>query len=229
MDELSQTLFGNRNVALAYEQGKEQTTRTAEQRLFSRHFAPSEYADLVAALDGSVITVDYDGQTDRLVVDVQNDFYEFYEICVRELFVDNTGKKTIENVLLQVKRPPAPPGVGARITARQVEMASRLGFDQIVLQAAGSPAERGAGGFVGYHVWPRLGYTMQIADKTAELEEAGFIGVTNTNQLILQPGGYEWWMKNGRKGRCVFDISPDLDSRKVLDFYLAQRKIVAHE
>lgn len=70
---------------------------------------------------------------------------------------------------------------------------------------------------------------MQIPDKTAELEEAGFVGVSDTNQLIRRQGGIEWWEENGRKGRCVFNLSSGSDSVKVLKVYLTQRKIISHE
>lgn len=114
MDELSQTIFGKREIIFAYEEGREAIIHEAEQRLFGRNFAPMDYAEVTAALDASVISVDYNPQTDHIVVDVENDFYE---VCSRELFVED-GKKTIENVLLQVRRPPAPQGVGARMVAR---------------------------------------------------------------------------------------------------------------
>jgi hypothetical protein len=133
----------------------------------------------------------------------------------------------------------APKGLGTKIFATQVSQAKAAGIKKIKCMAF---RDRTRPDWVGYKVWPKLGYDGEIpfdkpadpdqADEVApalpgELEnrikKAGFKKPYRVSHLYQVDGGIEWWEENGVNFKAEFDLSDDSMSMKVLGAYLAEK------
>lgn len=159
------------------------------------------------------------------------------EFMKRTLHVDEKGNPYIHNHTMQLS-PDAPKGLGTRIFATQVAQAKAAGVAYLKCSAF-----RGGNTWVGYKVWPKLGYDGDIPmtetsggeglepEVVKDLHEkfdekfkaAGFKEPYQVSHLYRVEGGQEWWEENGDSFDAKFDLSDGSFSMKVLSAYLEEK------
>ncbi len=149
--------------------------------------------------------------------------HPYVEDMDRTLYVDD-GKVIIANENLTMHKN-APKGLGTKLLAAQVKHAVNNGVSKITCWAA-SP-EDGDDKYVGYKVWPKLGYDGEVPFDPfymSDLEgSAPFLDCKNISDILQKPGGSEWWDKNGTGFNASFDLSEGSVSRKILTEYIAKK------
>ncbi len=138
---------------------------------------------------------------------------------IREIHKADDGKLMIYNEWFDVDRDKQGRGIGAKMFGRQVEQASRLGFDRIETNAIRNDEH----GQIGYKVWPRFGYDAPIPDRVAAKLPGSLAGSKAISDLMKTPEGRAWWDDNGVGFDGVFDLKPGSASRKAWDAYLARK------
>lgn len=132
-----------------------------------------------------------------------------------------TNKLVIHNEIFELKHGvPQGTGIGAKVLARQVEQAAKLGVDEIRTTAARSSY------FNGYYTWARLGYDAPLPDHIRGILPGKLSGSTRVRDLMHSPQGREFWKTHGETIDMTFDLSPGSYSRKALSAYLKERGFV---
>jgi len=129
------------------------------------------------------------------------------------------GKGWIENIAHMLPPEMRGNGAGTAIFARQVEAAARLGFEEIEAEGFRSPL---SDEWVGYYVWPRLGYDAPLPRGMSGYDVPG--NARRLSQLMATPEGRAWWKEHGRTTNMRFKLEPDSKSRRVLDNYVAAKR-----
>jgi hypothetical protein len=157
----------------------------------------------------------------------------------RKIYLQDNGEPDyISNDYFAIEKC-IPDGLGSRVFTQQVKTASEMGFKYIKTTAAKG------GGYVGYYVWPKLGY-----DKNIILNE--YIGdFTDNRELIkyeylkkwliknnIDPEGevplsaiyackagnrfvgQELWYEIGGEEKMEFDLTPGSLSMRILESYI---------
>lgn len=177
---------------------------------------------LAGAFDGSSLTVKY-MQSSRVCVGDSDYAAECIEIrsshpeflarpMVRRLFRTVDGKtilNVIENADFKLRAGYQGQGIGTVSLAVQVGFAKRHGFDMVLANVAGRPGSE----YVGYKVWPKLGYDADIPGDivtrmpAAELERAGLSkgGKIRISDLFDRDA-YSLWETHGEGGVMEFDL-----------------------
>jgi hypothetical protein len=144
----------------------------------------------------------------------------------RRLKIDEDGKPYIYNDTIALDGD-APPGMGTRIFATQVSQAHAAGISKIKCEAFRSESEPS---WVGYKVWPRLGYDGQASfltsvpdDLQKKMKDKGFKKPWKVSHFLQVEGGREWWDENGNSFEAEFDLAEDSLSMQVLGAYLAAK------
>jgi GNAT superfamily N-acetyltransferase len=182
-----------------------------------RDFVAQDVASLVGAThDAEVVAYGY-GRGDWAEVTVQIRSPRYHSN--RTIKVVN-GKPIIHNDLLVVEAAHRGAGLGAQILGRQVEHASKWGFDRLETDAARS---NGPDGYVGYYAWPRLGYNAAIpADVKRKLPAAWSDAVT-VRDLMKTPERRAWWKEHGVwTNGMIFRLQPGSESMQDLQMNLAE-------
>lgn len=116
---------------------------------------------------------------------------------------------------------------GADLLANQVRALKALGVDRIETNAAGNATSAAIGGYVGYQVWPKLGYDGPINPYYLRLMPPALQEQMGDSNRILKlyetKAGQEWWAENGSSINLTFDLKDGSDSLKTLEKYLANR------
>lgn len=115
--------------------------------------------------------------------------------------------------------------LGARALAVQAEAAREEGFEAIRLDAIGSFAEATAkhldDRFIGYWLWPRLGFDAPIPDYVRSKLSPKFSGCNLVSELMeTQEGVDEWQLYGDTLLAARFDLSENSTSWKLLLRYL---------
>jgi hypothetical protein len=177
-----------------------------------------QVAALVGAPDGADIKILWDKFGKKF--DVTSRAQGF--ASDRYVKVGRDGKPRVEN--FQVIIDPASPhkGTGARLFARQVDALTRTGQTEIKTNAKGSASNKK---YVGYKVWPKLGYDGPVPNKylrkmPAELrDQAG--DTPRLSDVLGTDAGRKWWDANGGDIDLAFDLRSGSASRMRLAAYLA--------
>jgi hypothetical protein len=215
------------------------------KELTGRDMMPDEIGGLVGAQKGDFVTLHaweaYPDGDPRVSLTLQspdsipgNRATGTYN-AVRTLYRDSTGALVMENESFGISDVALRgQGLGARIFGEEVQNLSDLGVARIDVGASGSAAEllsnpRYAAN--GFYTWARFGYDTPLADLADEgldldkLHEA-FPGVETLQDLMIQPGGPEYWRANGVSFRGTFDLKEGSISHQILDAYLQDKGIV---
>ena len=147
--------------------------------------------------------------------------------CIRAIIEDpETGKPYLYMDTLNLKKD-APEGTGTRAFASSVFAAQKLGIKKVKCLAF---RDRYRPEWVGYKVWPKMGYDGKIPDTVKltptiehQLEEAGFKKPYMVSHLYMIEGGQAWWEENGESFEATFDTTPGSQSMQVLEAYLQKR------
>lgn len=155
----------------------------------------------------------------------------------RYIRVDDNGDPYIYNDTLYLNEN-SPKGLGTKIFATEVAQAKAAGIKSIQCSAF---RDRSRSEWVGYKVWPKLGYDgpLPIEDEYVDemgskmdplspdieekLKKAGFKKPYMVSHLYQIDGGQEYWEKNGEAFHATFDLSDDSMSMKVLSAYLEEK------
>lgn len=197
--------------------------------LIGRDVQPAEWAELVGAPDGSTLRVatarvDLDGMRESVQILLDHPWLE--GTAVRYVYRDDGSRLAMFNDFVFF-RPGSPPGVGTRLLVLQVRKAISLGIEHIATDAAGGPGST----FVGYSVWPRLGFDGPIppaarAKVDALPEDHPLRTAQTVRDLMARPGGRAWWQANGSEFRAYFDLAEGSVSRRLLAAYTREKGII---
>jgi hypothetical protein len=110
----------------------------------------------------------------------------------------------------------------------QVRKAVSLGVEYIAMGAAGGPGST----FVGYSVWPRLGFDGPIPPTAnAKLDalpaDHPLRGAQTVRHLMARPGGRAWWEANGSEFRAYFHLAESSVSRRLPMAYAQANGVTA--
>jgi hypothetical protein len=164
--------------------------------------------------------------TDPVTGVVAEELYNGRRTLTREV----DGTKSIYNNDFEGK------GVGLGMLGRQVENASRHGFDHIETYAAGEgggvTGQRNPNSnYNGYYTWPRFGYQASVdqyhlgkmpPELRADVEQAG----GKISGLMATKAGRDWWLGHGDSLSATFDLRPGSYSQRTLLDNLKERGIV---
>ena len=147
---------------------------------------------------------------------------EYYE---RDIKVKD-GKIVLHNDVLKL-RDGAPEGIGTRIFANQVIEAKRAGIDRIECYAYRNDSE----GWVGYKVWPKMGYDGSADNALSSSEELRSAvekyypdkDDIMVSDILSMPNGSDLWEKHGESFEATFDLKKDSASVKILREYLKRK------
>lgn len=113
-------------------------------------------------------------------------------------------------------------GNGARVLARQIRKLQQIGIGMLSVTAAGNHATAQRSGFVGYTVWPKLGYDALLHKGDIDMlrqwairnpdpqypEPAGLDQMTTFSELHASKAGRDFWYRYGGERSLVFDTRP---------------------
>lgn len=112
-------------------------------------------------------------------------------------------------------------GIGPRSVMISLLAAKDLGLDGVALLAAGSAAKRSI--FVGYYVWPIIGFDAPVPLEKIKLLPDSLAGVTRLSDLAKSEEGRRWWYDNGSPMEVDFDLADGSVSWQLFHSY-AKRK-----
>lgn len=192
--------------------------------LFGRVLEAEELAELVAAPNNSVLSVEARG-SDDIVLRLSYKWSKGTQDYI--FYVDErTGRRIVEFDNIAIKDE-APYLTETRIFGAQVDSFRRFSLDEIRLFAAGFAGD--PSGYNGYYVWARLGFRMSVDGFGTKLAKDGFLNVEDTLDLLSRNGGGEWWYNNGSEGAAVFYLGDSSPCLAALSDYLAEKGILSDD
>lgn len=226
MDSLSAKMFGSPAVTVGgYEEYAEEILEAC-RAIFGRPLMPEELAELIAAPDGSALLISArhgDGDIEiRLGYEWFNGTHDYR--LYRE---SETGRRIIEFEQIKVQSE-APELLETRLFARQIRSFRAYALDEVRLFAEGCFAGH-PGGIIGYYVWARLGFVMDLGQIGVELARASFDEVDNTLDLFSREGGDRWWYNHGSERPAVFYLDDGSPCVLALEAYLKERGVSVDE
>ena len=188
------------------------------RQFFGRDLSHVELANLVGALDDSVLLVE--GRGDQIFVQSKHPKLKTHDVFIAnddgEIFV-----RIDELEFLPFHRGQRE---GVKMLLRQVNQARKLGVAYLEAQADGN-----ARTFTrrnGYYVWARFGFSALLSEaKVAALpQHLKFIAGRETQTLsdLMLNGGHDWWRENGVECQTVFILDKGSKSLQVLEEYVLE-------
>lgn len=198
---------------------------------FGRPVTQAGLAAAANAIDGGRVVVDFIGDA----VELRSGDGQNY-LALRTIGRDRAGKLRCHNDLFEIEKDRPGPGAqnvnpnipkGADLLANQVRALREMGVEYIETYAAGSPQQAARGDFVGFKVWPKLGYDAQldpidIRSMPPELQ-AQMGDSRSILDLYKTKAGQDWWAENGHGLEAKFDLTEGSRSMQALEAYLAAR------
>ena len=114
-------------------------------------------------------------------------------------------------------------GLGTRSVMTSIAEAKNIGLTRIVLHAAGSAISRQT--FVGYYVWPSIGFDAPLPSSTMALLPPSLRGAKRLSDLFQSEEGSRWWYDNGVDLTVEFDLTDNRVGWKLLRDYAARKGI----
>ena len=145
----------------------------------------------------------------------------------REIELDT---KVAHNEWLSVAQSQHKGGLGVTILTDQIVGARAGGFEKIKTEGSKGYDKNGDLIYVGYKVWPKLGYQGEIGAtiddaKAADMQaKFGLDRSANILDLWNKEGGQEWWAANGDSINLQWDLAPGSRSEKQLLKYKLERE-----
>ena len=179
---------------------------------------------LSAAPSGSTLSASLNGDSVQLKVDCPGVL-----TMERNLVQKTTGGWYVFNTNVRVHPLYSGKNFAARTTVIQARAAQRLGFESIDLYAAGDysmanikfPEDR----WVGYWVWPRLGFDADIPSHVQIRLPPDLSSCTKISELMATVNGQEAWKIHGDGVDVSFDLTAGSVSWNLLERYTADRNI----
>lgn len=189
------------------------------------HLTDLDYARISGAPRNSRLDVSFNGFT--LAMDVHHPYVLSMR---RELNFDiDVDRWYIYNSKLVVNPEVRSSGLGVRSVCTQILAAKELGMSKICGTAVGNyetsqaadPAER----WIGYWVWPRLGFDALVPEHVRARLPWPYSDATYVSQLMLSPEGQLEWKRHGDEIGVAFDMTPGSSSWVLFNHYTAKRNI----
>ena len=127
--------------------------------------------------------------------------------------------------------PTAPKGTGTKIFTNQVAQFKKLGFQHLLVHAAGSKSDPI---YNGYYTWARLGYQFQDSNYTNNMikraqdysDDEQVKSVKSLSQMMSFPAGRQFWKEHGFPFSGVFNLADGSSSMRTLEQYNEGKKNV---
>ncbi|MGV3617921.1 MAG: phage minor head protein [Fimbriimonas sp.] len=217
-DEATRRLFAEGKVSVA----KEGPVDEASRKIFGRRLSAGEWADVMGAPAGADIKIKAFGDGTGISAEATGGGLKY---MARTYDLHPDGRRTCHNDYFK-KAKDAPPEFGVRVFARQAESLAREGFDLIETHAAWDPPGT-KDGFVGYYVWPRMGYDADIPFASVRVPlPKGLAGCRRVSELMDTKEGRQWWQEYGRDlFDAEFDLTEGSECLRRLRAYLAEKGV----
>lgn len=172
--------------------------------------AERKIALLVGAPEGSSVLYAVDLDSSSIYVELTSE-----EGGIRGLRQIDLEEKVIVNESLKIEEKGK--GIGTQIFSKQVEEASKLGFNRIEVRAVRDED------FNGYYTWARLGVDTPVNNLRPQVRsqvEKEFPDASYLSDIMSSDRGRSWWKENGSTFDGHFDLSSSSTSKKVLQEYV---------
>jgi hypothetical protein len=144
--------------------------------------------------------------------------------AMRSISQDAFGRVVISNDSFYLRAADRGRQQSARTLERQVQAARRLGVSYLRTHAALAPAEGGVRRVNGAVVWPRFGYDGPLEPSLAAQAAADLgVEVTTVQELLKEPGGWDWWKVNAQPLDLIFNVAENSKSSTILHDYLRRK------
>lgn len=196
--------------------------RALAAQFFGRNLTDEDLACAVGALDGAKVIVRKKKGADELRIEIQHPQIQDQQRWVRRT---PQGELVIFNYRFYKKRG-APSGLAVTSLLRQIEAARALGVTRLETFAAGNfLSAQESDGEIGYWLWAKLGFDTPLSAYYQQLamETPSLVGAKTLNEIILRPGGEEWWYSVGAGTKMIFELSSHSSMMRVLRTYLRQK------
>jgi hypothetical protein len=184
-------------------------------------------------VDGTQVNVDPHGGNSIKIRSGRGSGY----FAIRTISRDRRGRLHCHNDLWKVEKDGVGPDAkpvnpdlprGADLLANQVRALREMGVEYIDTYAAGNARQAlREDGFVGYKVWPKLGYDGTIDLRYMKKLPPELKSQMGDSRSILKlyetEAGQKWWAKYGGGMDMKFDLTDGSPSMKALEKYLADR------
>ncbi|MYN06225.1 GNAT family N-acetyltransferase [Pseudoduganella aquatica] len=179
-------------------------------------------AKLTGAPDGSNILIRRGvGSVDCFVLTVKNDAIFKYPSEYILFGESPAGRPQLLMESIYVRPELRRMGVGVRSAMISLLAAKMLDFATVKLLAAGSAANRRM--FVGYHVWPQLGFDAPLPVENSRALPPSLAGAVCLSDLMVSEEGRRWWYDHGSAIEVEFELADGSASWKLFSCY-AKRK-----
>ena len=198
-----------------------ETERQAVRAMFGQGYLPTDVIALSGAVDDgdAFISVGYAG---ALTVKIWGDGDSYF--MKRTFRKKGDGSIVCENDLFEVSGPRK--GTGTRMFSEQVERLVKAGVKRIETLAARHSSIRSRDNkYVGYKIWPKLGYDGPLLDTHRDSLPGEFQNTSTIQELYATKEGTEAWEKFGTNISLTFDLTEGSRSRKILEMYLKKRSL----
>jgi GNAT superfamily N-acetyltransferase len=177
-------------------------------------------ANLVGAPDDALVTIAVIPLHGSRIVEIQA---ESTSVKLRILLYRRfDGNPILENDRIDVLEGHQRQGIGARILARQVEHAIRLG----VVGIQGYAVRDDKMGYVGYWVWPVLGFDGNLVREVLDKLPSEFATARKVSHLMSSEQGRRWWFENGDSLSVNLDLRPRSEGLRWLRTYLRGKNLL---
>jgi len=191
---------------------------TLSQQLFGYTLSPRDYAALVAAPPGARVelTASYSYRGDTIQLSIKHPLYDKQE---RTLYRNPQGELELHHSYWRMSNQ-APAGTARQVFWGVVNAALKYKIQKITTMAAGN---RSSSSFNGYYTWARFGFNGSLSQYYRASLPESLKPARNLNQLMLMPGGAEWWKEHGEDQNLTFYVRPGSSSLRVWLAYLKEK------
>ena len=144
--------------------------------------------------------------------------------------IDLTGRN-VHNEWLSAAQNSQGGGLASKIVFDQVDGARAGGFKELITNGSKGFDKDGKEIYVGYKVWPKMGYAGPIGTsiddaKVADMQARfGLTRESNIQDLYDKDGGPEWWATNGDSIDLIMDLADGSRSQQVFTSYRKRKEM----
>lgn len=201
-------------------QSSQEDINASAKEIFGRDVTAEQLAGMAGAADGDAVILrrTFDGSIKVIVRRPGMEMTRKFKINPA------TGEKECENIEVSVDPEMQRGGMGTAMLVDQVNRLRAMGVSAITCVAAKINYGEGAQ-YVGYKVWPKLGYDSPLPVHVRARLPEQFAKAWTILDLYAMPGGPEWWAENGTTlPEARFSLANRSRSMKVLEMYLKKKK-----
>ncbi len=195
------------------------------REFFGRDLTEIELANLVGAIDDTIILVE--GRGDKIFAQVKHP-----KLKIHDVFIARNSKNQVFVRIDEIEFQAVHRGQkeGVKILLRQINQAQKLNIFYIEAETDGNPKTFHRRN--GYYVWARFGFDTPISpqkkvllpDHLKFIKEFGTWRETRTLNDLMSLDGHQWWRENGEECLTFFDLSDSSNSLKIFEKYVLKLK-----